>query len=471
VITILTYQDLLACVSEDARQSFIYGTIQKHKSGDACKTSKIARQYLYNHNPTIEAYQKLLYTVTGQVFVDEESPNHKIKNGMFKKFVLQQVQFLLGNGVTWESSKQPKELGEDFEKKLTKAAKEACIGGTSFGFFNLDHIEIFSIEEFCPLYDEKDGALKAGIRFWQIDNEKPLRATLYELDGYTEYMWIDSKCEIMQEKRSYILSYRGTEADGMTIYAGENYPTFPIVPFFSQESKESMIVGQREALDAYDLIKSGFANDIDEAREIYWLIQNAGGMDEVDLANFLNQIRRTKAAVVDEDGAKAEAHTLEVPHQAKESLLDRLERDLYRDFMAFDPRNIASGAVTATQIKAAYEPLNSKADDFEGYVTDFIKGLLDVAGVDDNPSYTRSMIVNKTEEIQNVLQAASYLPNDYVTRKVLTILGDADLADELIAEMDANELERMNINDGFNDSRRDDGGEAEEAGSEDQQDV
>jgi hypothetical protein len=284
-------------------------------------------------------------------------------------------------------------------------------------------------------------------------------------------MWNDAKCEVIQEKRKYILSYRGTEADGMTIYSGENYPSFPIVPLFSQESKEPMIVGQREALDAYDLIKSGFANDVDEAREIYWLIQNAGGMDEIDLAKFLNQIRRTKAAVVDEDGAKAEAHTIQIPHDAKEALLDRLEKDLYRDFMAFDPRQIAGGAITATQIKAAYEPLNSKADDFEGYVADFIKGVLSVAGADDNPSYTRSMIVNKNEEIQNVLQAASYLPDDYVTRKVLTILGDADLADKLIAEMEANELERMNVNAGFNDSGRDDGGEAEEAGSENSEDV
>lgn len=463
----ITFQDLEACTTEQERQNFIYSAIQKHKGSDVYHTSRIARRYLNNHNPTIEAYQKLLYTATGQIVRDDTSPNHKIKNGLFKIFITQQVQFLLGNGITWKSGEKPEALGTDFETKVQKAAKEACIGGVSFGFFNLDHIEVFNAEEFVPLYDEKDGALKAGIRHWQIDTTKPLRATLYEIDGYTEYMWDSGRCEILQEKRSYILSYRGTETDGMKIYAGENYPGFPIVPFYAQESHESLLVGHREELDAYDLIKSGYANTVDESEEIYWLIQNAGGMDEVDLSNFLNQIRRTHAAVVEDEGAKAEAHTLEIPYQARESILVRLEKDLFRDFMAFDPRSITEGAVTATEITAGYEPLNSKEDDFEYFVTDFINGILKVAGLDDEPSYTRSMIINKAEEIDNVLKSASYLPDDYVTRKILTILGDADLVENILTQIAEEERERMI--DGP--SGEDDRSNAGETGTEGQQDL
>ena len=445
---ILTYQDLLERTTETDRQNFIHSSIEKHKTSDRFKTSKIARQYFHNHNPTIEAYQKLLYSVTGQVIPDDISPNHKLKNNMFKIFLIQQVQFLLGNGISWNSGEQNETLGSDFESKIQKAAREALIGGVSYGFFNLDHIEIFDAEEFIPLYDETDGALKAGVRFWQIDSTKPLRATLYEMDGYTEYCWKNGQCEILQDKRAYIISYKGTEIDGMKIYKGENYPGFPIVPMFCQDSKESAIVGHRESLDAYDLIKSGFANDLDEASQIYWLIQNAGGMDEVDLANFLNQIQRIHAAVVDDDGAKAEAHTIQIPYEAREKILDRLEKDLFRDFMAFDPRSIADGAVTATEITAGYEPLNSKEDDFETYVTDFIRGILNIAGIDDEPAYTRSMIINKQEEINNVLNAASYLPDDYVTRKILTILGDIDLVDNILDQMAAEGLERMSVNEG-----------------------
>ena len=442
----ITFQDLEACTSEDERMEFVYSSIQKHKTSERVKNARIARKYYNHRNPTIESYERILYKLTGEAVVDETRSNYKVENNMFVGFVTQQTQFLLGNGITWASGKRPESLGDDFEEKVKEAAEESQIGGVAYGFFNLDHIEIFKVEEFAPIEDEIDGAMKAGIRYWQVDPQKPLRATLYELDGYTEYILKSGEGEVLHEKRPYIIAYRGTEIDGMEIYAGENYPGFPIVPFWGQKSKESLLVGNREALDAYDLIKSGLCNDIDEAQEVFWLIQNAGGMDEVDLAKFLDQIRRVKAAVVDEDGARAEPHTLDIPYQARETILARLEADLFRDFMAFDPRNIASGSATATQIRAGYEFLNSKTDHFEYYTTMFITGILEIAGIDDEPSYTRSMIVNRSDEISVVLSAASYLPNEYVTKKILTILGDADMIDDVLDQMAAEELERMRMN-------------------------
>ncbi len=284
------------------------------------------------------------------------------------------------------------------------------------------------------------------MRFWQLAADKPMRATLYELDGYTDYIWEKGKGRILREKRPYILKTRTTKADGTEIYDFDSYPGFPIVPLWGNQDKQSELVGLREQIDCYDLIKSGFANGLDDASQIYWVIQNAGGMDDVDLATFVNRMKTVKAAVVEDTGAKAEAHTIEVPYQSNEVLLNRISADLYRDAMALDTQEIANGAVTATQIKAAYEPLNSKTDEFEYCVHDFLGRILELAGItDESATFTRSMLINQTEEIQGVLQAGQNLPEDYVTRKLLTILGDGDLADELIEQMHADELSRMNI--------------------------
>lgn len=136
----------------------------------------------------------------------------------------------------------------------------------------------------------------------------------------------------------------------------------------------------------------------------------------------------------------------EVPFEGKETLLTRLSKDLYRDAMALDTEEIAGGAVTATQIRAAYEPLNSKTDDFEYCVHDFLGKVLALAGIaDEKATFTRSMLLNKSEEIDSVMKSASNLPGDYVTRKLVTILGDGDMADEIVEQMHAEELERMNI--------------------------
>lgn len=439
-----TYNDLLEIgEQEQERMDFVRQVIIQHKASDLYRTAEIADEYDRQQNRTIMEYRNLLYTMTGEAVPDNFSANHKTASGFFNRFVTQQNQFLLGNGVTWQEKSTEERLGKDFDIRVQEAGKSALVGGVSFGFFNFDHLEVFSVLEFAPLYDEENGALCAGVRFWQVSSDKPLRATLYEIDGYTDYMWQDGKGRIIQDKRSYTEIVTRSEVDGVTIYDGENYPTFPIVPLWGNPHKQSEILGIRSEIDAYDLIKSGFANDLDDASQIYWTIQNAGGMDDVDLKKFLDRMKTVKAAVVEDEGARAESHTIDVPYNAREALLDRLRKDLYDDYMALDTKEIASGAVTATQIRAAYEPLDNKVDQYEYCVKDFLQGILDVLGIEDSPTFTRSYLVNTQEEISTLLQAAQYLDDEYVTRRILTLLGDADKADEVIQAMEDYDYKRM----------------------------
>jgi hypothetical protein len=441
----VTYQDLQTAIADNTLKEFVKSTINQHKSSDEYQTALIADEYNRRLNRTIIQFQKLLYKVTGEVVPDNYSANYKLRSNFFNRFITQLNQYLLGNGVTWNDEKTSDALGEDFDNELEDAGEKALVHSVSFGFWNLDHLEVFSYLEFVPLFDEQDGALKAGIRFWQIDPKKPLRATLYEMDGYTDYLWDKDNPDgiIVNEKRAYILKTKSTEADGTVIYDFENYPTFPIVPFWGNKYKQSEFVGMRENIDCYDLIKSGFANTVDDASMIYWTIQNAGGMDDIDLAKFVERMRTVKASVIDQNGATAEAHTMDVPYASREALLNRLRADMYEDFMALDTKDIANGAVTATQIEASYEPLNSKADKYEYCVIRFIKGILALAGIDDSPTFTRSKIVNRTEEIQTLIQAGEYLESDYVTEKIMTIMGDADMVEDALKAKDLADMQRM----------------------------
>jgi SPP1 family phage portal protein len=345
--------------------------------------------------------------------------------------------------VSFANGSEKDKLGKDFDTRLQVLGRNALVDAVSFGFWNYDHIEAFRLTEFAPLYDEETGALSAGVRFWQIDPLKPLRATLYELDGYTEYICRNGEGLVYRPKRAYVLNVRVSPSDGVEIVDGENYPSFPIVPLWGNQGHQSELVGIREQIDAYDLIKSGFCNTVDEASYVYWTIQNAGGMDDIDLAKFIERMRTVKAAAVEDDGARAESHTMDAPYASREALLERLRNDLYDDFMALDSKKIAGGAVTATQIKAAYEPLNNKADMYEYCIRDFLKKLFVVAGVDDEVSFTRSMMINMQENVQTIVQAAQYLPEEYITRKILETFGDGDKTDEIIAMMQADEFRRM----------------------------
>lgn len=441
-----TYADLLE-VGERSEQRMLFVTeaIQQHKGSALYTMARTAKDYDSHRNKTIMEYQRLLYTVTGKAVVDMYGANYKLRSRFFNRFITQEVQYLLGNGVTWKDSKTADVLGNDFDFKLQEIARDALVGGVAFGFYDNGKMRAFDVTEFVPIYDEENGALMAGIRFWQVASDKPMRATLYEIDGYTDYIWEKGKGRELVPKRSYIITAIGDRADfdnGTEIYDGENYPSFPIVPLWGNPQHQSELVGVQEQIDCYDLIKSGFANTIDDASYIYWTIQNAGGMDDIDLTKFVERLKTVHATSLD-DEEQAQMHSVESPHEGREALLDRLEKDLYKDFMALDTEQIASGAVTATQIKAAYEPLNSKADQFEYCIKMFIDDILGIAGVEDDPTFTRSAIVNTNEEVQTVLSSAQYLDSAYVTEKILNLLGDGDKAEDVIEKMALEERDAL----------------------------
>ena len=444
MIDILTFNDLVEIgENERDRMEFVLDAIREHKGSDLYKTAYDAELYYKHQNPTIMRFQKFVYNSFGAKVPDIWSPNNKIASNWYNYFTTQAVSYLLGNGVTFKNESNKTKLGKDFDKKVQDVATHAKNGGVAFGFWNLDHLECFDLTEIVPIYDEDDGGLKAGIRFWQIDDSKPLRATLYELDGYTDYIKRKNEdAAILHNKRAYTQIVRKNDIEGETILDGAPPAGFPIVPLWNI-NRQSDIVGNRGTIDAYDLMVSGLINNVSDGEFIYWILKNCGGMDSVDDARFIEQLKLTRVAHADgDDGASVEAHNVNVEFQATAEALDRLTAQLYTDFMALKVQELSSGNKTATEITAAYEPINQKTDQFEYQVTEFINGILALAGIEDEPTYTRSQMSNQSETLEMVLQAAEYLDDEYVTTKILTLLGDADKAHEVLKRKDAEAADR-----------------------------
>ena len=278
-----TYQDLLEIgENERDRMEFVLDAIKEHKGSELYKTAYDAELYYKHQNPTIMRFQKFVYNQFGQKVPDIWSPNNKIASNWYNYFTTQAVSYLLGNGVTFKDEFSKTKLGKDFDKKVQDISTHAKNGGVAFGFWNLDHLECFDLTEFVPIYDEDDGGLKAGIRFWKIDDNKPLRATLYELDGYTDYIKRkDEDVAILHDKRAYTQIVRKNAIEGETILDGDPPAGFPIVPLWNI-NRQSDLVGNRGTIDAYDLMVSGLINNVSDGEFIYWILKNCGGMDSVD---------------------------------------------------------------------------------------------------------------------------------------------------------------------------------------------
>ena len=435
-----TYQNLSEIADNEGKlKKFVFDVIEEHKSSAAYKTAAIAEKYYAKKNVTIMAFQKMLYNMHGQQVPDMWSANYKLRTHFFRRFITQQVQYMLSNGVTFQKKDTKDKLGKKFDTQMQRAAKKAMVDHVSFLFWNLDHVEVFCFADtptdpgFVPLYDADTGALRAGVRYWH-PAENVTRATLYEEDGYTEYVKeeVDGKerITVVAEKRSYKKTVISTKADGVSGERNENYSAFPIIPLYANDLHESELEGHRESIDCYDYIKSGMANDIDDTSGFYWVLKNSGGMDDVDLAKFRERMHTVKVATMDDDNASAEAHTLDVPTEAREKMLELLKADLYADFQIVNVEALSASAKTATEIRAAYQPMDDKCGDFEYFLIDAIQNILSLAGIDDEPSFKWNRIANQTEETNMVMTAAAVL-GDELTLKKLPFLTPEEVEDRL----------------------------------------
>lgn len=443
----LTYEDWLACgEDEQKKKEFILSAVNEHLGSAEYAKAVEAQLYYDGENPTINRYEKLLYDMQGKAHVDMWSANHKIASQFYSMAVNQEVAYLLGNGVRFSKSDTKKKLGKTFDLRMLRGEKYARTMGKSFGFWNLDHVEIFKLTEFKAIPSAETGAIMLGIRFWRLDTDKPMRATLYELDGYTEYIQNkEGALEEYQKKRPYIITTVSTKAEGVLIQDGENYAGFPIVPLYANEQHKSTLNGKRNTIDALDIARSGMVNNVSEGDLIYWVLTNCGGMGDLDDARFIERLKTTHVAHADGDsGAKAEAHTIEAPVDSSKVTVDDLRQSLYDDFQAFDPHSVTASNQSATAVKASYIPLDLKCDiEIEPQVTEFILEILALAGIDDEPTYQRNQIINKLEETQTLIMQAEYMDEEYMVKKLLAINGDIDEYDAMAKRKDAENEERL----------------------------
>ena len=436
-----TYQDFIKAgsIKEGVRAA-----VSSHRQGDLYRTAIVADEYDRQRNTTISSIVNTIYTTSGEKVADTFGSDNRIACNYFNRLNTQRMTYSLGNGVSFC---QPGEGGEDtvkerlgrtFDHDLMEWGYHALIHGTCFGFWNVDRLHVFKVTEFAPLYDEDTGILKAGVRFWQLDRTRPMTYVLYEEDGYTVFRDGTGGIEEVEGKRAYVEHYSETDAGGVVVEYGENYSALPIIPMHGSRLKQSTLVGMREAIDAYDIIRSGFANTVQDCASIYWLVENSGGMTDKDLTRFRDKLLSMHIANIDSDGgSRVTPYTMEVPTNASKTLLDELRAGIYEAFGALDVHTVSAGA-TNDHIDAAYQPMDENADDFEHQVSVAVIQLLQLMGIDDEPVFKRNRISNEKEQVEMVMQEAPFLDRMTILRKLPNIA-----VEEIQAIMDASDSEAI----------------------------
>lgn len=443
----LTYQDFL---KENDRVKFIATAIEEHRKSDAYKIALDAELYDRQQNSTINNVVRTIYTKAGIPIEDPVSSNNKIASNYFHRLNTDRVSYLLGNGVSFTDHVTKKELpdgtvevhdetkeafGDDFDTTLYELIYSGEISGKSYAYVTdagdgKREIHLYKLTEFVPLLDEYDGTLRAGIRFWCLEwGKRPVSAVLYEEDGFTEYRTKKDKqgleLELYAEKRNYNLITSTTEIRGTEVIGGENPfgGKLPIVPYYAAY-EQSTLVGLKASIDAYDLIASGFANDLKDVAQVYWLIGGALGTSDEAVNKFRERLLFQHIGVIDQDNSTVTPYVQEIPHEARKIFLDNQRASLYEGFGGLDIKQLISGDRTATEIDANYNPIDQEADRFETRVTKFIRSLLALVGIKDVPTYKRNKVINQLEQTQAVMMAADVLSRRMTLKKLPFMVDD-----------------------------------------------
>ena len=253
-----------------------------------------------------------------------------------------------------------------------------------------------------------------------------MTVVLYEEDGYTKFRTNAGQTglnlSLYEEKRAYKQDVAHNSVDPDEIVGESNYSYLPIVPLWGSKHRQSDLVGMRAKIDAFDLVKSGFADTLEECSEIYWIVSNAMGMNDADLTQFRDRIKLNHIAVVDQN-TPVTPYTQEIPVNARESLLKSLREQIYEDYGALDVHTVSAGS-TNDHIDMAYQALDEEADDFEYQIIKCIRGILSILGVDDMPLFNRNRISNQKERTEMVMLSANYLNPETVLKKLPFITPD-----------------------------------------------
>lgn len=446
------------CTTEDQRINFIKEAIADHESSKMFEVGTDAGLFYRNVDRDLEAIEKVVYDREGNAYPSEEA-NHKIETNLFFFFCTQLVAYQLGNGISFDDENVKKQLGGSaFDYKVQKSLIYAFCDGEGYAY-----VDDKSVTPLCyacktegneplliPLKDEDDGEIKAAIRYWRLTPDHPLRVTLYELDGFTEYKEIRTESggvaslALYQEKRPYKLKTISSKAEGITKTVSENPETFPIVPLRYIKG-QSELVTLKDTLFALDLAYSGFANGMD-LNTYYWIIKNADGMSKRDDLNFVSDLIHQQV-IHEPEGVEVRKEKLESDYQAYMNIIATLRDKAFTDAMAVDVERKLAGNVTTVEIKAAYQNLNLKCDMLEQYLDEFIRGILRVKGIDENTPfhYNRPKDINATEFVTMLMQILPVMGDETTLKLMCETLGLIDEYEKIKEQREKETLQQFGM--------------------------
>ena len=302
-------------------------------------------------------------------------------------------------------------LGDEYRKECMELCVNAANAGVAWIHYwtnELNEFEwaVIDSKQIVPIWNKSAkqkliGALRV---YTQIDEADGKNYTIYEY-------WNKEECQVYRRLQSD-LNY-----DNLTDYAIFENPTtgelvseyshgmeeIPFIPFFNNNIKSSDLDNIKPLIDVYDKVFSGFINDLEDVQELIFVLSGYGG---TDLNGFLQDLKKYKVIKMDSDeGAGVSTLNIEIPIEARNSVLDATRKAIFEQGQGFDPRPENFGNQSGEALKFMYSLLEMKTGlmetEFQLGFAKLVRAICNFKNIKcDNivQTWTRTCIKNEQEQ-------------------------------------------------------------------------
>lgn len=337
------------------------------------------------------------------------------------------------------NSKIKSVLGDNFNLRMNQLVVNAANAGVAWIHYWIDEDSQFRYGivppgQVTPIYsNDLDRKLLAVRRTYQeLDpdtgknydvheywNDKTVTAFKSETTNYNNLSRLDNRFPIFDASS-------GDELGSSNVLE-HGFGRIPFIAFPKNMYQRPDLFKYKGLIDVYDNVYNGFVNDVDDVQQVILILTNYGNED---FDEFMDTMKKYKAIKLDNTGPNDRSGldklTIDIPTEARNSLLEITKSDLFVEAQGIDPTDFATNNATGTAIKMLYSHLELKASMTESYFRDSLNELiraimqwLNVPGYEHikiNQKWTRTAIHNSLEDAQVISQVANVSSDEAIAK-------------------------------------------------------
>jgi SPP1 family phage portal protein len=319
-----------------------------------------------------------------------------------------------------------------------KMCKSLCIRASNYGVawlhyyyepkFDTLKLAVLDGDEVVPIYSgrlerELIGALRV---FERVDDESGKRYSVYQI--WNESECAAYECELGEDTDKHLCEFNMFKVEEVLTGDGiftniykHDFKKIPFIPFFNNDIATNDLECIKGLIDTYDKTYSGFANDLEDIQEVIMVLT---GYEGESLSEFLGELKRYKTIKLSNDeGAKLQTLTIDIPVEAREKLLTMTRRAIFEQGQGVDPQTENLGNSSGVALKYLYSLLELKAGltetEFRIGFGEMVRAICDFYGIacgEIKQIWTRTRVDNDVELADIAVKSVGIIEDEIIKR-------------------------------------------------------